>query len=80
MLQERVVGRQRQVGTFLAPRRRAISCLMNAHGPVSVATAAKIALGAALFAAATGLAFAAWLDHGAGIFMALVETGLAWCF
>ncbi|MCC0039417.1 MAG: hypothetical protein H6893_10635 [Brucellaceae bacterium] len=32
------------------------------------------------FAAATGIAFATWMQHGAGIFMALVESGLAWCF
>ena len=44
------------------------------------ATAAKIALGVALLAAATGLAFASWIDKGAGIFLATVEAGLAWCF
>ena len=43
-------------------------------------TAAKLALGVAALAAATGLAFAAWIDNGAGIFMAMVESGLAWCF
>jgi hypothetical protein len=43
-------------------------------------TAAKIALGVAVLAAATGLAFASWIDKGAGIFMATVEAGLAWCF
>jgi hypothetical protein len=43
-------------------------------------TAAKIAAGVALLAAATGLAFASWIDKGAGIFMATVEAGLAWCF
>lgn len=48
------------------------------HMPV--ATAAKIALGVALLAAATGLAFASWIDKGAGIFLATVEAGLAWCF
>jgi hypothetical protein len=48
------------------------------HQPV--ATAAKITLGVALAAAATGLAFASWIDKGAGIFMATVEAGLAWCF
>jgi hypothetical protein len=53
---------------------------MNALGPVSVSTAAKIALGAVLIAAATGVAFASWIDNGAGIFMAMVESGLAWCF
>jgi hypothetical protein len=43
------------------------------------ATVAKVALGVALLAAATGLAFASWIDKGAGIFMATVEAGLAWC-
>jgi hypothetical protein len=43
-------------------------------------TAVKIAAGVALLAAATGLAFASWIDKGAGIFMATVEAGLAWCF
>jgi hypothetical protein len=44
------------------------------------ATITKIALGVALLAAATGLAFASWIDKGAAIFMATVESGLAWCF
>ena len=45
----------------------------------SAATVAKITLAVALLAAATGLAFASWIDKGAGIFMATVEAGLAWC-
>lgn len=53
---------------------------MKQLSSVPVATAAKIALGVALLAAATGLAFASWIDNGAGIFMATVESGLAWCF
>ena len=53
---------------------------MNAHGPVSVSSAARIALGAAAVAAVSGIAFAAWLDQGAKILMSMVETGLAWCF
>jgi hypothetical protein len=58
---------------------RYIRCMKQlAHLPV--ATAAKIALGVAVLAAATGLAFASWIDKGAGIFMATVEAGLAWCF
>lgn len=30
--------------------------------------------------AATGLAFAGWMEHGAGMFLALAENGLSWCF
>ncbi|MBX3580564.1 MAG: hypothetical protein KF810_01525 [Rhizobiaceae bacterium] len=44
------------------------------------AAIAKIVFGVALFAAATGLAFALWIDKGASILMATVEAGLAWCF
>ena len=64
---------------FPDPRPRYIRT-MKQSAPMPVATAAKIALGVALLAAATGLAFASWIDKGAGIFMATVEAGLAWCF
>ena len=53
---------------------------MKQLSSMPMATAAKIALGVALLAAASGLAFASWIDKGAGIFMAMVESGLAWCF
>ena len=53
---------------------------MNAHGHISVSSAAKALLGAALFAAVSGVAFAGWLDHGAAIFLSMAETGLSWCF
>jgi hypothetical protein len=61
-----------------APARYILS--MNANGPFSVSFLVKTVLGFALLAAATGLAFAAWLDQGAGIFMAMIDAGLAWCF
>lgn len=41
---------------------------------------AKVALGLAVLAAASGIAFASWIDNGAAIFMAMAETGMAWCF
>ena len=31
-------------------------------------------------AGVTGIAFAGWVEHGAGIFMAMAEGGLSWCF
>jgi glucokinase len=46
----------------------------------SMPTVAKIAAALAVLGAATGLAFASWVDKGAAIFMATVESGLAWCF
>ena len=51
---------------------------MNALA-ISVATAAK-SPPASLLAAVAGLAFAAWADNGADIFVAMVESGLSWCF
>lgn len=53
---------------------------MKPLASISIATAAKAALGVALLAAATGAAFAAWVDNGPGIFLSLVESGLSWCF
>lgn len=40
-----------------------------------------VALAAATFALAAlvGLSFAGWVSQGGGIFMALIESGLAWC-
>lgn len=46
----------------------------------SVPAVAKIAGALAVLGIATGLAFASWMDKGAAIFMATVESGLAWCF
>jgi hypothetical protein len=66
------------VALFCRNGPRYISAMKQlSHQPA--ATVAKIALGVALLAAATGLAFASWIDKGAGIFMATVEAGLAWC-
>jgi hypothetical protein len=45
-----------------------------------IATPLFLAAGALALSAATGLAFAGWLDSGARIFMAMAETGMAWCF
>lgn len=53
---------------------------MNAQRSLPVSFLAKIALGVAALAAATGLAFASWLDQGEGIFMTMVDAGLSWCF
>jgi hypothetical protein len=45
----------------------------------SAPTVAIIATVAAI-GIAIGLAFASWIDNGAAIFLAMVESGLAWCF
>ena len=63
---------------FPAPRQDYLTCMKITVG--SSRTIARIAIAAAVLAAATGAAFAAWVDHGAGIFMTMVESGLAWCF
>jgi hypothetical protein len=53
---------------------------MNANRAVSVSMAAQVAIAGVLVAAATGVAFAGWMEHGPGIFMATIEAGIAWCF
>ena len=53
---------------------------MNAQRSLPVSFLVKAALGVAALAAATGLAFASWLDQGEGIFMSMVDAGLSWCF
>ena len=53
---------------------------MKQIASMPVSALARISLGVALFAGVTGLAFASWMDKGAGIFMAMIESGLAWCF
>lgn len=40
----------------------------------------RLSMLAAALAAATGAAFALWAEHGPRMFMALVESGLSWCF
>ncbi len=45
-----------------------------------LSTAMKLGLVIAALAAATGVAFAAWVENGASILMAMAETGLSWCF
>lgn len=52
---------------------------MIGSASISVKTVAKIALGVAALGAATGAAFAAWIENDAGIFRAMVEAGLSWC-
>ncbi|SFJ93091.1 hypothetical protein SAMN04488498_101364 [Mesorhizobium albiziae] len=42
--------------------------------------AVKIGLAVLAVAAATGVAFAAWVENGAAILMTMAETGLSWCF
>jgi hypothetical protein len=53
---------------------------MKQASPLPAATVAKAAALTLGLAALTGIAFASWLDHGAGIFIATVESGLSWCF
>jgi hypothetical protein len=63
---------------FLRPASPYI-CYMNRLSP-SLKLAGKIALGVAVLSAATGAAFAAWVENSDEIFLSLVESGLSWCF
>lgn len=48
------------------------------HG--STVASALPALGLLGLASLAGLTFALWMENGAAIFMALVESGMSWCF
>lgn len=52
---------------------------MSSGLPLSSRSLAKVALTVLVLAAATGAAFAAWMENGAGIFRSMIEAGLAWC-
>ena len=53
---------------------------MNVTGLPAWKWALLFGLPALALAGLTGLAFAGWVEHGAGIFMAMAEGGLSWCF
>ena len=53
---------------------------MKLSRPITLPLGVKIALGAAVMAAATGAAFAAWVENGEDMIVSLFEAGLAWCF
>jgi len=42
-------------------------------------TFVKFALGAVLFSALTGAAFAAWVANGDEMLVSMFQAGLAWC-
>jgi len=69
---------RRQDVVFASGRRIAIFRAMRFSATAS--TWLACALAASAVAAVTGLAFAGWLRHGAGIFLAMAENGLSWCF
>ena len=53
---------------------------MKVSPGILLSPAAKIGMAVIALAAATGVAFAAWVENGAGILMTMAETGLSWCF
>jgi hypothetical protein len=53
---------------------------MNASSHHALRRAGLIAAGALALSAASGVAFAAWLESGPSMFMAMVESGLSLCF
>lgn len=42
-------------------------------------TLLKLVLGVGALAALSGVAFAAWVDHGDDMLVSMFEAGLAWC-
>ena len=53
---------------------------MKPTSPFNLPTTAKLLITAIALSAATGAAFASWIGQGDGIFMAMVDSGLSWCF
>ena len=51
---------------------------MKPAAPVRLYIVASLGVGA--LAAATGLAFAGWMQHAPAILVTLTQEGLAWCF
>ena len=45
-----------------------------------VASFAHMFAGLIVLGIVAGIGFALWLDHAPAIFMALVNSGLSWCF
>ncbi len=46
---------------------------------MKASTGLKIILVVVAFAAASGAAFAAWVDQGDDMLMSMFQAGLAWC-
>jgi hypothetical protein len=44
------------------------------------ATSLRLLAGMVVLGAISGLSFAAWADKGPAIFMAFLQSGMAWCF
>ncbi|MBN7757386.1 hypothetical protein JF546_07630 [Nitratireductor aquimarinus] len=52
---------------------------MKTNGSRPLANWIVMGAAALVLAALTGLVFAMWLENGADIFLALAQSGLAWC-
>lgn len=64
---------------FASGRAFRLSWAMKTIGSRPVAKWIVMGAAALVLAALTGLVFAMWLQNGAGIFLALAQSGLAWC-
>jgi hypothetical protein len=53
---------------------------MTLPGSLSIRSAARWTAAALLLAGATGAAFAAWEAKGPDMFVAMIQSGLSWCF
>ena len=75
-----MVSRPAASWRLLSPLSVRYICGMKQSLPMNGYSIAGLAAGGALLAAVSGLTFALWMEHGAGIFMTMAETGLSWCF
>lgn len=53
---------------------------MAGNSPSGKGWLVRVALAAAAIGGFTGAAFAAWVENGSAMLMALTASGLSWCF
>jgi hypothetical protein len=70
----------RQQTAFARSRSKRYLPVMKTAAERHVSPLIKIGLAVVTIAAATGIAFAAWVENGAQILMTMAVTGLSWCF
>jgi hypothetical protein len=53
---------------------------MSEPASTSRRIAVRVAVATLAFGGLTGVAFAAWVENGSAMLMALAANGMAWCF
>jgi len=72
--------RERGILAFADRDARRYIALMSAPSRKTRRMAVRLALATLAFGGLTGVAFAAWVENGSAMLMALAANGMAWCF